>query len=101
MTAQREDAEPADVTAPPAPAGTAAASRGNASVFWRYWTASTVSQVGDAVTTVALPLLAVSVLHASAFEVSLLPAAQYAAWIAIGLPAGVIVQRLRCAAPSW
>ncbi|WP_078624237.1 MFS transporter [Streptomyces monomycini] len=94
MTAQRGDAEPADVTAPPAPAGTTAARRGNASVFWRYWTASTVSQVGDAVTTVALPLLAVGVLHASAFEVSLLPAAQYAAWIAIGLPAGVIVQRL-------
>ncbi|MEV6328836.1 MFS transporter [Streptomyces sp. NPDC051909] len=62
--------------------------------FWRYWTASTVSGVGDAVTTVALPLVAVDVLHASAFEVSLLPAARFLAWLLIGLPAGVIVQRL-------
>lgn len=67
---------------------------GSASAFWRYWTASTISSVGDAITTVALPLVAVSVLHATSLEVSFLTAAQYAAWIAIGLPAGVIVQRL-------
>ncbi|MEV5873811.1 MFS transporter [Streptomyces sp. NPDC052101] len=65
-----------------------------ASAFWRYWTASTISGVGDAITTVALPLVAVSVLHASSLQVSFLTAAQYAAWLAIGLPAGVIVQRL-------
>ncbi|GAA3229662.1 MFS transporter [Streptomyces sp. XM83C] len=68
--------------------------RRSASAFWRYWTGSTVSGVGDAITTVALPLMAVSVLGASSLEVSFLTAAQYAAWIAIGLPAGVIVQRL-------
>ncbi|MFJ5631844.1 MFS transporter [Streptomyces goshikiensis] len=62
--------------------------------FWRYWTASTSSSVGDAVTTVALPLVAIETLHASAFEVSLLAAARFVAWLAIGLPAGVIVQRL-------
>lgn len=66
----------------------------SASLFWRYWTASTISSVGDAVTTIALPLVAVSLLHASSLQVSFLTAAQYAAWIAIGLPAGVIVQRL-------
>ncbi|WP_291415573.1 hypothetical protein [Actinophytocola sp.] len=54
----------------------------------------TVSNVGTAVTTVALPLVAVSTLHASAFEVSLLTAATYLAWAVIGLPAGVIVRRL-------
>jgi MFS family permease len=70
------------------------AGRTGAGVFWRFWTASTVSTVGDAVTTVALPLLAVAVLHASTFEVSLLTAAQYLAWLLIGLPAGVIVQHL-------
>ncbi|MEU6465469.1 MFS transporter [Streptomyces sp. NPDC046976] len=67
---------------------------GGAGMFWRYWTASTASGVGDAVTTVALPLVAIETLHASAFEVSLLPAARFVAWLAIGLPAGVIVQRL-------
>jgi MFS family permease len=77
-----------------AASGSARGPAKGASLFWRFWTATTISGVGDAVTTVALPLLAVSVLHASSFEVSLLPAAQYAAWIAIGLPAGVIVQRL-------
>jgi MFS family permease len=66
----------------------------SASAFWRYWTASTISRVGDAITTVALPLVAVGVLHASSLEVSFLTAAQYAACLAIGLPAGVIVQRL-------
>ncbi|HEY7146450.1 MAG TPA: MFS transporter [Streptosporangiaceae bacterium] len=65
-----------------------------AAVFWQYWTASTISMTGDAVTAVALPLTAVKVLHASSFEVSLLTAATYAAWLLIGLPAGVIVGRL-------
>ncbi|MEW2619287.1 MFS transporter [Streptomyces sp. NPDC048106] len=67
---------------------------GGAGLFWRYWTASTASGVGDAVTTVALPLVAIETLHATAFEVSLLPAARFVAWLAIGLPAGVLVQRL-------
>jgi MFS family permease len=62
--------------------------------FWRYWAGSTVSSVGDAVTAVALPLVAVETLRASSFEVSLITAASYASWILIGLPAGVLVQRL-------
>ncbi|WP_129311441.1 MFS transporter [Streptomyces sp. L2] len=62
--------------------------------FWRYWGASTASGIGDAVTAVALPLLAVLVLHASAFEVSLITAAGFASWLLIGLPAGVLVHRL-------
>lgn len=63
-------------------------------VFWRYWTASTISNVGDAVTAVALPLLAVATLHASTFQVSLIAAASYVSWLLIGLPAGVLVARL-------
>lgn len=65
-----------------------------ASVFWRWWAAGTLSAVGSAVTAVALPLTALLVLDASAFEVSLIAAAGYVAWLVIGLPAGVIVQRL-------
>lgn len=64
------------------------------SVFWRYWTGSTISRLGDAVTSVGLPLTAVTVVHATAFEVSLVAAAGYAAWVVLGLPAGVLVSRL-------
>ena len=67
---------------------------GYRAAFWRYWSAGTVSGVGDAVTAVALPLVAVSVLHASAFQVSLVAAASYIAWLLISLPAGVLVQHL-------
>jgi MFS family permease len=67
---------------------------GGARDFWRWWTAGTASGVGSAVGAVALPLTAVTMLDASAFEMGLIVAANYAAWILIGLPAGVIVQRL-------
>ncbi|MGC5329168.1 MFS transporter [Micromonospora sp. DT62] len=62
--------------------------------FWHYWAASATSEVGSGISAVALPLLAISALHASNFEVGLLTAANYAAIILVGLPAGVIVQRL-------
>ncbi|MFD8784117.1 MFS transporter [Kitasatospora sp. NPDC059599] len=65
-----------------------------AGVFWRYWTASTVSGLGDQVTVVALPLIAVVTLHASAIQVGLITAAAYVAWLLLGLPAGVLIQRL-------
>ena len=63
-------------------------------VFWRYWTGTTVSGLGDAISAVALPLTAVLVLHASALQVGLVAAASYAAWTLFGLPAGVLVGRL-------
>ncbi|MGW0808670.1 MFS transporter [Nonomuraea sp. NPDC002799] len=65
-----------------------------ASVFWRWWTAGTTSGVGSAVGAVALPLTALTVLDASALEMGVIAAASYVAWIVIGLPAGVMVQRL-------
>lgn len=71
---------------PPAPAATRN--------FWTFWSAGAVSGVGSAVTTVALPLTAISVLHATAFQVSVVTAASYVAWLVLGLPAGVIAQRL-------
>ncbi|GIH45744.1 MFS transporter [Microbispora rosea subsp. rosea] len=42
----------------------------------------------------ALPLTALTVLDASAFQMGMIAAAGYVAWIVIGLPAGVVVQRL-------
>ncbi|MFI5493242.1 MFS transporter [Actinoplanes sp. NPDC051859] len=64
------------------------------SVFWRWWAAGTTSAWGSAIGGVALPLTALAVLDATPFEIGLIAAARYAAWIVIGLPAGVIVQRL-------
>lgn len=57
--------------------------------FWRYWAAGTISSTGSAVTSVALPLVAVVTLHASAAEVGAVTAAGYVAWLLVGLPAGV------------
>jgi MFS family permease len=62
--------------------------------FWRFWAASAVSRTGDAVTAVALPLVAVGSLGATSLQVSFITAASYAAWVLIGLPAGIIVERL-------
>ena len=63
-------------------------------MFWRWWTAGTTSSLGSAIGGVALPLTALAVLDATPFQMGLIAAASYAAWIVIGLPAGVIVQRL-------
>lgn len=62
-------------------------------VFWTYWAASTTSNLGSAVTTVALPLTAVLVLHSGAVEMGLLAAASFVAWLIVGLPAGAVVSR--------
>ena len=62
--------------------------------FWRYFAGSTVSRVGTAVTTVALPLTALAAAHATSFQVGAVTAAGYAAWAIVGLPAGVLVGRL-------
>jgi MFS family permease len=68
--------------------------RGTGGVFWRWWAAGATSSAGAAVGAVALPLTAVTVLEASPLELGLVTAAGYVAWIVIGLPAGVLVQRL-------
>jgi MFS family permease len=61
--------------------------------FWLYWVASAISLTGDAISAIALPLTAITVLHATSFEVSVLTAATYVAWVVIGLPAGAVVHR--------
>ncbi|TDC04829.1 MFS transporter [Nonomuraea longispora] len=62
--------------------------------FRRLFLADTASQVGSQVLMLALPLVAVSVLHASEFDVGLLVACQTLAFLVVGLPAGAIVDRL-------
>jgi MFS family permease len=62
--------------------------------FRLLWTGETVSAMGNSLAAVAMPLLAVSVLQASAFTVSALLGAAYLPWLVIGLPAGAWVDRL-------
>ncbi|WP_308206889.1 MFS transporter [Actinoallomurus rhizosphaericola] len=61
--------------------------------FALLWIGESTSAVGSAVTTVALPLVAVSTLHSGPAMVSLLTAATWLPWLLIGLPAGVWVDR--------
>jgi MFS family permease len=77
-------------TAPGPPAGGLLRHRD----FRLLWTGQAVSSIGSNVTTVALPLVAVSVLDAGAFQVAVLTAAAWLPWLLIGLPAGAWVDRL-------
>jgi MFS family permease len=62
--------------------------------FLRFWSAQTISQLGSNVTLLALPLAAILVLDASAFEVAALAAVEWVPWILFSLPAGAWVDRL-------
>ncbi|SEG93924.1 hypothetical protein SAMN05444920_108230 [Nonomuraea solani] len=63
--------------------------------FRRFVWANGVTQIGTQVTIVALPLTAVLTLHAGALQLGLLSAVQTAAFLVVGLPAGVWVDRWR------
>lgn len=62
--------------------------------FRLLWVGETTSALGTNITRVALPLVAVVTLHATAFEVSLLTALVWLPWLVIGLPAGAWIDRL-------
>lgn len=62
--------------------------------FLKFWAAASVSLTGDAVTLLALPLIAIGPLKASPAEVGLLGGAQFLPFLLVGLPAGAIVDRL-------
>jgi MFS family permease len=61
--------------------------------FTLLWTGQTISLTGSAVTAIALPLAAITMLRASVIQVGLLTAATYGAFIVVSLPAGLIVDR--------
>jgi MFS family permease len=61
--------------------------------FLKLWAAQSISQLGDQVTLLALPLVAVLTLDASAAEMGLLTAAQLAPHLLFSLFAGVWVER--------
>jgi MFS family permease len=63
--------------------------------FLKLWSASTVSLFGTQISQLALPLAAVLVLDASAFEVAALGTVEFLPFILFTLPAGVWFDRLR------
>ncbi|MFE6969330.1 MFS transporter [Isoptericola sp. NPDC057653] len=62
--------------------------------FRRLWVGEGVSVLGNATTSVLLPLVAVLELDAGAATVGLLTAAAWLPWLVVGLPAGAWVDRL-------
>jgi MFS family permease len=63
--------------------------------FRRLWIGETVSQFGTFISQLALPLVAILVLHASTFEVGLLATLEMLAFLIVGLPVGAWVDRMR------
>lgn len=62
--------------------------------FRLLWIGETASGLGNGITTIALPLVAVLALQAGSLEVGLLAAAVWLPWLLVGLPAGAWVDRL-------
>ena len=65
----------------------------NRNFLW-FWTGEGISQLGAQFTGLALPVLAVSLLGASEWEVGVLGAAETAAFLLVGLPAGAWIDRM-------
>ncbi|GEK22290.1 MFS transporter [Cellulomonas xylanilytica] len=63
--------------------------------FRRLWTGDAFGQLGAQLTALALPIFAVQQLAATEWEMGVLTAAEYAAFLVIGLPAGAWVDRMR------
>jgi len=62
--------------------------------FRLLWTGESISEVGNSVTIVVVPLVAIDTLHTSTFTVTLLTAMTWMPWVVIGIPAGAWVDRL-------
>ncbi|MBE1593408.1 MFS transporter [Nonomuraea angiospora] len=60
--------------------------------FRRLWAGTTVSQLGSAVSMVALPVVAITVLDASAFQVALLSVIQAVTIVFVAFPAGRYIE---------
>ncbi len=63
--------------------------------FRQLFLGDTLSQFGTQLTMLAIPVLAVKVLDAGAFEMGLLATCEFLAFLVIGLPAGAWVDRWR------
>jgi MFS family permease len=63
--------------------------------FLKLWSAQTVSQFGSQISALAIPLVAIVVLQATALQMGVLQALETLPFLLISLPAGVWVDRLR------
>src|SRR5688500_8359641 len=63
--------------------------------FMKLWTGQTISQLGDEVTQLAIPLVAAVTLEVTPFEFGLLAVLQFLPFILLTIPAGVWVDRIR------
>ena len=63
--------------------------------FLTMWSGQTLSQFGEQISLLGVPVLAVVLLHSTAFEVGVLNASGLAAFLLIGLPAGAWIDRMR------
>jgi MFS family permease len=63
--------------------------------FMKLWTGQTISQFGDEITGLAIPLLATMILHAGPLQFGILGVVRFLPWILFTLPAGVWVDRMR------
>jgi len=62
--------------------------------FRLFWTGDTISAAGGALSAVALPLLALSVLHATDLEIGVLRAAQTLPFLLFAIPIGLLADRV-------
>jgi MFS family permease len=63
--------------------------------FLKLWSAQSISQLGTQISGIALPLVALYTLHATAFQVAALGTVEFLPFLLFTLPAGVWVDRLR------
>ncbi len=63
--------------------------------FMKLWTGQSISQFGDEITQLGIPLLATVVLGAGPLEMGILGVVRFLPWILFTLPAGVWVDRMR------
>jgi MFS family permease len=63
--------------------------------FLKLWSAQSISQLGTQISGIALPLVALYALHATAFQVAALGTVEFLPFLLFTLPAGVWVDRLR------
>jgi MFS family permease len=93
-----DEAAEADQDAAPQPAAPAPARKGSLwhdRNFLTLWSGQALSQFGAQITELAIPVLAVLILDATEWEVGVLNAAQVAAFLIVGLPAGAWIDRMR------
>lgn len=67
--------------------------RGLPAAYWRVWSASAISNLGDGISFVAVPLLALSLTDDTRL-LALTTAAVFVPWLLVALPAGLAVDRV-------